>query len=172
VDVYVSSLRKKVDRGHLCETHSHRQGVGYRFGVMDPSDVDRPGQQDTRRRGFLSLKMTLWMIVISVVLHVTLALVVLVLPAHCDRAVLRPDRVQARADAMADAIGSPASTSPDEDLNGSRGRALRYAPLREVRGDAIHRLRSGHRVEHPAPPRRPSRSGSIGVSSARCGGPG
>jgi DNA-binding response OmpR family regulator len=37
VDVYVSSLRKKVDRGHERELIHTIKGVGYRFGVLDPA---------------------------------------------------------------------------------------------------------------------------------------
>jgi DNA-binding response OmpR family regulator len=36
VDVYVSSLRKKVDRGFQTELIHTVKGVGYRFGVMEP----------------------------------------------------------------------------------------------------------------------------------------
>ena len=37
VDVYVSSLRKKVDRGFTRELIHTVKGVGYRFGVLDPA---------------------------------------------------------------------------------------------------------------------------------------
>lgn len=37
VDVYVSSLRKKLDRGFERELIHTVKGVGYRFGIMDPT---------------------------------------------------------------------------------------------------------------------------------------
>lgn len=37
VDVYVSSLRKKLDRGFDRELIHTVKGVGYRFGIMDPT---------------------------------------------------------------------------------------------------------------------------------------
>ena len=36
VDVYISSLRKKIDRGHERELIHTVKGAGYRFGVLDP----------------------------------------------------------------------------------------------------------------------------------------
>lgn len=36
VDVYVSSLRKKIDRGFERELLHTVKGIGYRFGIMDP----------------------------------------------------------------------------------------------------------------------------------------
>lgn len=35
IDVYMSALRKKLDRGHARELFHTVKGVGYRFGVMD-----------------------------------------------------------------------------------------------------------------------------------------
>ena len=35
VDVYVSSVRRKLDRGFSCELIHTIKGVGYRFGKMD-----------------------------------------------------------------------------------------------------------------------------------------
>ena len=35
VDVYISALRKRIDRGHERELIHTVKGVGYRFGILD-----------------------------------------------------------------------------------------------------------------------------------------